>query len=574
MTEINPRAGVAFLGPEGTYSHFALQKYFGPEQTAIPYASIEDVFAAVDSAACDYAIVPVENSSEGSVTATLDCFNRYQLTICGEILLRIQQVLMAQPGTDQGQIHKIVSHQQSLGQCRNWLDRHFPGVDRVPVSSNGEAAQIAARETGVAAIASKTAADLNGLAILARDIEDSRDNTTRFLVISKKYRGAASDKNRTSLLITTRNEPGSLFRVLQPLNDHAVNLSKLESRPSRQEAWSYAFYIDIDGHQDDAPISQALSELRARDIGVKVLGSYPVSGIVHDELLAKELLSKELASKKIVIVGLGLIGGSIAKGLLGHDNIWAVGRDEFSLRSAHETGIIQGYSTQLEGVCEDADLIIIAVPGLSVASIMQGLAGIIKEDCVITDVASVKQSTLDAAREAFGEIPPNLVPGHPIAGSEKSGFEAARAELFDKHRVILAPVSETSAPALNLIKRLWESLGADVLCMPVAEHDKILAATSHLPHLLAYALVDTLSQQDSSADIFHYAAGGFRDFTRIAASDPHMWHDIFISNAQPIKAIVEAFEADLLDMKEALLRGDGDYLMAILQRVKKTRDKL
>ena len=568
MNDIDPQRRVAYLGPQGTYSHSALLRYFGPEQAGIPQVSIEEVFACVEKGQAEYAVVPVENSSEGSVTATLDCFNQSPLQICGEIQLRIQQVLMTHPQTGPDGIHRIVSHQQSLGQCRNWLDQHYPGIERIAVSSNAEAARLATQEVGIAAIASKTAAEIYQLKVLAQDIEDSRDNTTRFLVISKKYQAKPGINDKTSLIITTHNVPGALFKVLEPLQRFAVNMSKLESRPSRKEAWSYTFYIDVDGHQQDEHIAAALAALRQPDIGVKILGSYPVSGIVHTEPV--------LLDKKIVIVGLGLIGGSVAKALSDKglsSQLWAIGRNPDDLQLAQEAGVIAGFSTELEALCADADLILIAVPGLSVKAILQGLAGLIKDSCVISDVSSVKQSTVDAAIAAFGKVPANLVPGHPIAGSEKSGFRAARADLFENRRVILTPLPETDHKALELVCALWRELGAEVLEMSVARHDEVLAATSHLPHLLAYALVDTLSQQGTSEEIFRYAAGGFRDFTRIAASDPHMWRDIFLSNAIPLGTILDEFEKDLTRFREALQKGDSEYIMQALKRTKQSRDK-
>jgi len=586
MNDIETDLPVAYLGPEGTYSHSALRQYFGSEQSSLPLATIEDVFTSVAIGDCDYAIVPVENSTEGSVTATLDCFNKSSLIICGEISLRIKHVLLGLTQSNAQSsallnvenVQKIVSHQQSLGQCRKWLDQHFPGVARVPVSSNAEAALIASQEPGVAAIASRSAAEIYQLSILAQDIEDTADNTTRFLVISKNFQAqpsANSANDKTSLIVTVYNEPGALFKVLEPLKRFSVNMSKLESRPSGKEAWSYSFYIDVDGHQKDSNVASALTALKQPEIAVKILGSYPVSGLVHNEQ-TRALSEPVLLGKKIVIIGLGLIGGSVARALSDKGlsaQIWAVGRDLESLQYAQDKGVIAGYSTELESACADADLILIAVPGLSVASIMQGLAKLVKDDCVITDVASVKQSTIDAAIDAFGTLPLNLVPGHPIAGSEKSGFLAADPELFVRRRVILTPVPETNKAAIDLVSSLWRELGAEVLEMSVQQHDAVLAATSHLPHLLAFALVDSLSQQGTSDEIFRYAAGGFRDFTRIAASDPDMWRDVFLSNADALCSILEEFEADLTVFKQAIKAADAEQIMKVLQRAKQSRDK-
>jgi len=578
MNDIKTDLPVAYLGPQGTYSHSALLRYFGSDQAGLPLATIEEAFTSVEVGDCDYAIVPVENSSEGSVTATLDCFNKSALIICGEISLRIKHVLLGNAKSNKAGIKKIVSHQQSLGQCRQWLDQHLPGVERVPVSSNAEAALIASQDATVAAIASKSAAKIYQLSMLAQDIEDTADNTTRFLVISKKYQAEASADSaddKTSLIVTTYNQPGALFNVLEPLKQFSVNMSKLESRPSGKEAWSYSFYIDVDGHQQDSNVASALAALKQPKIDVKILGSYPVSGLVHSEQ-KRDLTEPSLLNKKIVIIGLGLIGGSVARALSDRgltDQVWAVGRYLDALQQAKDKGVIAGYSTELESICSDADIILIAVPGLSVASVMQGLVKLVRADCVITDVSSVKQSTVDAAIKEFGQLPPNLVPGHPIAGSEKSGFKAANPDLFDRKKVILTPLPETNKAAIELVSSLWRELGAEVIEMTVQQHDAVLAATSHLPHLLAYALVDSLSQQGSSDEIFRYAAGGFRDFTRIAASDSDMWRDIFLSNAEAICSTLETFESDLAVFRQAIEAGDGEQIKKVLQRVKQSRDK-
>lgn len=283
----------------------------------------------------------------------------------------------------------------------------------------------------------------------------------------------------------------------------------------------------------------------------------------------------KLADKKIVIVGLGLIGGSIAHGIADRNictNVWAVGRNEKVLEEAKKAGVITGFSTDLEVACKDADLIVLAVPGLTVEPILKKLANLDLNKAVITDAASVKRSTVIAAENAFGSVPANLVPGHPIAGSEQSGFSAAKTNLYENKKVILTPLDHTSPDALAMVSELWQKLGANVLQMSVAEHDEVLAATSHLPHLLAYALVDTLSQQGQSQDIFRYAAGGFRDFTRIASSDPEMWRDIFLANGKATVKILDSFTDELQQLRQALLDGDDETLMSTFVRAKKSRD--
>jgi prephenate dehydrogenase len=278
---------------------------------------------------------------------------------------------------------------------------------------------------------------------------------------------------------------------------------------------------------------------------------------------------------KIVIVGLGLIGGSLARALtavLPDCEIVAVGRDRAVLEQAIADGSISAFTTDLQTACADADLVVIAVPVLAVASIMRELAPVLAPHTVITDVCSVKHTVVSAAEEVFGHVPANLVPGHPIAGSEQSGYKAAKVDLFQGRKVILTPLEHTAPAALELVTQLWQLTGAEVLTMSVAHHDEVLAATSHLPHLLAFALVDTLSQQGEREEIFRYAAGGFRDFTRIASSDPVMWRDIFLANGEATVKILDEYVADLQRLRAALLSHDADVLFTTFKRAKQSRD--
>jgi prephenate dehydrogenase len=284
---------------------------------------------------------------------------------------------------------------------------------------------------------------------------------------------------------------------------------------------------------------------------------------------------RALVGKKIVIVGMGLIGGSIARGLarLGFDGeVVGVGRDTVPLSQALNDGCLTGFTTDVQTACADADLVIIAVPVLTMTSVLRELAAVLSDSAVVTDVASVKQAVVNAAETVFGRVPDNFVPGHPIAGSEQSGYAAAKPDLFIGRRVILTPLPHTNTHAVELVTELWQEIGAEVLQMPVAHHDEVLAATSHLPHLLAFGLVDTLSQQGESEEIFRYAAGGFRDFTRIASSDPVMWRDIFLTNAEAIAKILDEYTADLGQLRASLLARDSDQLLALCKRANKSRE--
>lgn len=265
---------VAFLGPEGTFTQAAALKHFGHSVTTVPLGAIDEVFREVESGAAHYGVVPVENSAEGVVTHTLDRFMQSPLSICGEVALRIHHQLLAAEPMERGRIERVYSHQQSLAQCREWLDANLPQAERIPVSSNAAAARRAAEEKGVAAIASEAAAERYGLHTINANIEDSPDNTTRFLVIGRSASGP-SGHDKTSLLLSTGNRPGSLFRLLEPFARADVSLTRIESRPSHCVNWDYVFFIDVEGHEDDDKVSKAIEAVRKEADLVKVLGSYP-----------------------------------------------------------------------------------------------------------------------------------------------------------------------------------------------------------------------------------------------------------------------------------------------------------
>jgi chorismate mutase/prephenate dehydratase len=265
---------IAFLGPAGTYTEAAAIKQFGHFASTRPLASIDEVFREVDSDAAHYGVVPVENSTEGMVNHTLDCFVTSRLRICAEVELPIHHALLAATNTTREGIREIYSHQQSFAQCRRWLDAHFPHLERIAVSSNAEAARIVAGRSDAAAIAGEMAAERWGLRVLASRIEDHPDNKTRFLVIGKQRVGP-SGADKTSILVSTRNEPGALYRVLEPFHRRGISLTRIETRPSRTGRWSYVFFIDFDGHETDAAIAAVLADVAAVALEVRPLGSYP-----------------------------------------------------------------------------------------------------------------------------------------------------------------------------------------------------------------------------------------------------------------------------------------------------------
>lgn len=265
---------VAFLGPEGTFTQAAALKHFGHSVETVPLGAIDEVFREVGSGAAHYGVVPVENSTEGVVTHTLDQFMQSPLRICGEVALRIHHHLLSAAPMAREEIQRVYSHQQSLAQCREWLDANLPQAERIPVSSNAAAAKRVLEEPGVAAIASEAAAERYGLHILNANIEDAPDNTTRFLVIGPRASGP-SGRDKTSLLVSTSNRPGALYRLLEPFARANVSLTRIESRPSHCVNWDYVFFIDLEGHEEDAKVREAIETLRKEADLVKVLGSYP-----------------------------------------------------------------------------------------------------------------------------------------------------------------------------------------------------------------------------------------------------------------------------------------------------------
>jgi len=266
---------VAYLGPPGTFSQEALLKQFGGAVPAVPCSSIDEVFRQVETGAVGYGVVPVENSTEGAVGRTLDLLLLTPAKVCGEVMLPVRQCLMGKE-EKQAAIRKVYSHTQSLAQCQQWLSRNLPHADRIAVVSNAEAAQLASRQRGAAAIASRTAAALYGLKVLARNIEDEPGNTTRFLVIAEND-VVPSGRDKTSLILSTRNVPGAMHALLAPLAANGVSMTRLESRPARTERWEYLFYVDLEGHQQDAHVAKALAELKRKASFLKNLGSYPAA---------------------------------------------------------------------------------------------------------------------------------------------------------------------------------------------------------------------------------------------------------------------------------------------------------
>jgi len=278
---------------------------------------------------------------------------------------------------------------------------------------------------------------------------------------------------------------------------------------------------------------------------------------------------------RLAVIGVGLIGGSLARALRGAgavDEVVGCGRSVANLQLAIALGVIDRFTQDPAQAVQDADLVFIAVPLGAMRGTFAAIQGRLRDDAVVTDGGSVKGSVVADAQAVFGGVPAWLVPGHPIAGAERSGVEASDPTLYRDRRVILTPLPGTDPVALDRVTQMWHKCGAQVTTLDVMHHDQVLAATSHLPHMLAFGLVDTLARLREHDEIFRYAAGGFRDFTRIASSDPVMWRDICIANREPLGEVLQRFSTEMTDLATTIRGGDGDRLLEIFRRAKAARD--
>lgn len=280
--------------------------------------------------------------------------------------------------------------------------------------------------------------------------------------------------------------------------------------------------------------------------------------------------------RRLAVIGVGLIGGSLARALReagAVEEVIGTARRPASLERARELGVIDRGAGDPAEAAAGADMVVVAVPLGATEAVLDAVRGVLAPDAVVTDVGSVKRCVLETARSALGDAATRFVPGHPVAGTEKSGVEASFASLFRGRRVILTPGPETDAGASERVRAMWQAAGAEVVFMDAAHHDEVLGATSHLPHVLAYVLVDVLGRMSERTEIFRYAAGGFRDFTRIASSDPQMWHDICLANRDALAQVLADFDRELHDAMDSIRRGDSEALRALLERAKALRDR-
>jgi chorismate mutase/prephenate dehydratase len=272
---LEKRVTVAYLGPAGTFTEQAAYRHFGSAVDGLPCATIDEVFRATEAGGADFGVVPIENSSEGAINRTLDLLLQSSLSISGEVAIEVRHNLMTHSGAMEG-VSVICGHAQALAQCQEWLNAHYPAIERRAVASNAEGARMAGLDASVAAIAGELAGQQYGLSVVQAQIQDDPHNRTRFNVIGK-LRAAASGRDKTSLVLAVPNQAGAVYQLLAPLATHGVSMTRFESRPARMGTWEYYFYVDIEGHAQDAPVAQALLELQANAAFFKVLGSYPLS---------------------------------------------------------------------------------------------------------------------------------------------------------------------------------------------------------------------------------------------------------------------------------------------------------
>lgn len=279
---------------------------------------------------------------------------------------------------------------------------------------------------------------------------------------------------------------------------------------------------------------------------------------------------------RLCIIGVGLISGSLARALRAAGycrEIVGAGRDQVHLQQAVDLGVVDRFETDPARAAQGADMVLVAVPLGAMAEVFGALHGRLAAGAVLTDAGSAKGSVIEAARQAFGALPHWFVPGHPIAGTEDSGVAASLPDLYRERRVILTPLDQTDPEAVARVRAMWEAAGAQVVEMDAQHHDAVLAATSHLPHMLAFTLVESLSRLDDTAEVFEYAAGGFRDFTRIASSDAVMWRDICLANGNAIHLLIERFIDDLRALDRAIKQRDGERLRRLFETAKHIRDR-
>lgn len=564
---------IGYLGPEGTFTHEALDHLTerrGAEAAA--FSSVADVFHALEEGGVDGGLVPIENSIEGAVTATLDglAFGRSTIRILAEVVLPIHFDVFVPPGAKRAKLKEVMSHPHALAQCRRFIERR--GLATQVALSTADACR-RLRESpraGTGAIASRKAGEIYGLVPAARGIEDAPDAVTRFVYLEPaRIRRAASGptgRDKTSLVLTPKHDrPGSLVELLQEFSSRRINLSRIESRPLKTQLGRYCFFIDASGHMEDELLGAAVRAFSQKDVEVKFLGSYPDASIYMER--RRPLISKEKAgpARRVGICGLGIIGGSMAKALNRIDGISVRGydTDRRTMEEATAAGIVCVRS--IVELAKDSDFIVAATPIGNMVDLFRSLAPALRRGQTVTDVGSVKGPVLEAARKILPRHA-SFIGGHPMAGSERSGFSHSRSDLFRGSTWVLTIDDQTRGESCFRLMDLLFKLEVRIVPMRPDDHDEAVSLISHVPHVLAYSLMAAADRAPARAFRRDLAAGSFKDLVRVSGSPPDLWSEICRMNRSRIQTSLDGTLSRLSEMEALLRRGDFDRLRSEFAR--------
>lgn len=562
---------IGYLGPEGTFTHQAIERLRHAPVSggvrAVPFATVMDVIGAVEGGRVDGGVVPIENSIEGAVTATLDglAFGRGGVRIAAEVLLPIHFDLFVSRGMKGARLREVLSHPHAFAQCRNFIGQRRL-VTRSALST-ADACQTLRDDprAGVGAIASSKTGAMYGLAAVWRGIEDVKDAVTRFVFLAKRT-PARTWADKTSLVLTPKhNRPGSLMEVLREFSSRRINLSRIESRPLKTKLGRYCFFIDAEGHIDDPLLSDAVLSLSRKDVDVKFLGSYPRAGVpVAREGGIRPAAAKKGTIRSVGICGLGLIGGSLAQALrsLGGVSVKGYDIEGRTRREAGKAGIdcVSSLADAVSGV----DLIVVATPIESIESVLGQIAPMLKRGQIVTDVGSVKVPLMRAARRLMPSWA-IFIGGHPMAGSERSGFGSSRTDLFRGATWVLTADKGTNPRAFSRLSDLIHRLDARVTAIRAEAHDSAVSLISHLPHVLAYSLMAYAAESGDRSIHQDLAAGSFRDMVRVAGSPPKIWAEICRRNSENIHSTLKEYLSRLAAVESLMARGDFEGLRALFE---------
>lgn len=566
---------LGYLGPPGTFSEEAAEVFIrqiaNPDLGAkseerakwrlLPLTTINDIVESVAAGSLTKGIIPLENSIEGSINIATDCImENPNIRLEGEVIIDVDHSLAVKESDSSDfqercqRITTLYSHPQALAQCQRYIREQLPQAEIRYASSTAEAANLVANG-GIdqAAICSRWAASVYGLEILASKIQDHEPNQTRFGVIGLGHLLPTGD-DKTSIVFSLNDQPGSLFSVLEMFAKGGINLTRIESRPSRLGIGKYYFLLDFAGHENERPVCQILKEIKKKAISLRVLGSYPCFQAVPWRLPAHSVLpvvdqkfkANPPVAEKIAIIGMGLIGGSLGLALKNQPYVKeVVGTDKDSKaveRALERQAIHRGWTAgEARDILNGVDIVIVAAPIAEIKGILAWIYPFLPKGCLVTDVASCKTGIVNFARTLSSQAIP-FIGGHPLAGSEQQGIQAADRYLFENAAYILTPFPESPAWAVEKLKLIIESIGARVLYLSPEEHDRIVASISHLPHITASALVNAVGDMEGlGSKAIALASGGFRDTTRVASSNPELWAEILLENHQYVLEALEHF---------------------------------